>query len=313
MLNRSNMTLDPISEILRPADVESVVSGGFTAGGDWAIRFPAPDKVKFFASVRGSCWLRVDGEPGVSRIEPGDVLLLTAPRAFTMASDLSLDAVDAHTVFEGRSSPIVRLGEGEDVLLVGGHIRLDPAYAPMLAEALPPLVHVSGVTAEARLMRWILDRMVEESRGSQPGSALATTQLAYLLFVHTLRAHLAVSGPLKAGWLRVAVDPRLAPALRLMHGAPGTPWRLEQLAQAAAMSRTIFASHFKAVAGVAPLAYLAQWRMRLAQHALRRGDVPVSVLAQDLGYASESAFSHAFKRIVGVSPGRYGNPVKGGG
>jgi AraC-like DNA-binding protein len=29
------------------------------------------------------------------------------------------------------------------------------------------------------------------------------------------------------------------------------------------------------------------------------------VLARDLGYASESAFSHAFKRIVGVSPSRY--------
>ena len=60
-----------------------------------------------------------------------------------------------------------------------------------------------------------------------------------------------------------------------------------------------------AAAGVAPLAYLARWRMRLAERALRQGDVPVVVLARDLGYASESAFSHAFKRIVGVSPSRY--------
>jgi AraC-like DNA-binding protein len=161
-------------------------------------------------------------------------------------------------------------------------------------------------------MRWILDRMVEESQGDQPGSGLATSQLAHLLFVHVLRAHLAANGPMKAGWLRVATDPRLAPALRMMHASPEKPWRLEQLARAAAMSRTIFASHFKAVAGVAPLAYLAQWRMRLAQRALRRGDVPVAVLARELGYASESAFSHAFKRIVGVSPSRYAAPVKGG-
>lgn len=308
------MNQDPISDILRLADVESVVSGGFTAGGEWSIRFPAPDKLKlkFFASLRGSCELHVEGDPEASRIEPGDVLLLTAARAFTMTNDLALTPVDAHTVFEGRASPIVELGNGRDILLIGGHIRLDPAYAPILAEALPPLVHVRGATPEARLMRWILDRMVEESRGDLPGSGLATTQLAHLLFVHILRAHLAVEGPLKAGWLRVAADRRLAPALRLMHGAPGTPWRLEQLARAAAMSRTIFASHFKAVAGIAPLAYLAHWRMRLAQHALRRGEVPVTTLARDLGYASESAFSHAFKRIVGVSPSRYGHPAKGG-
>lgn len=306
------MEQDPISDILRLADVESVVSGGFIAGGDWAIRFPAPDKLKFFAAVRGGCWLSVEGEPRVVRIEPGDVLLLTAPRAFTMASDLAMEPWDAHTVFAGRTSPIITLGEGGETMQIGGHIRLDPAYAPMLAEALPPLVHVHGATPEAQLMRWILDRMVEESQGGRPGSGLATTQLAHLLFVHILRAHLAASGPLKAGWLRVAADPRLAPALRLMHGAPGSPWRLEQLAQAAAMSRTTFASQFKAVAGIAPLTYLAHWRMRLAQHALRRGDVPVGVLAQDLGYASESAFSHAFKRIVGVSPSRYSTPVKGG-
>ncbi|WP_448098906.1 AraC family transcriptional regulator [Luteibacter yeojuensis] len=306
------MTQDPISEILRLADVESVISGGFTAGGKWAIRFPAPDKLKFFASLRGSCWLHIEGEREISRVEPGDVLLLTAARAFTMASDLAVKPVEAQTLFEGRTSPIVELGNGEEALLIGGLVRLDPAYAPMLAEALPPLVHVRGVTPEAQFMRWILDRMVEESRGDQPGSGLAKTQLAHLLFVHILRAHLAADGPLKAGWLRVAADRRLAPALRLMHGAPGTPWRLEQLAQATAMSRTLFASHFKAVAGIAPLTYLAHWRMRLAQHALRRGEVPVTVLARDLGYASESAFSHAFKRIVGVSPSRYGNPAKGG-
>lgn len=307
------MTQDPISDMLRLADVESVVSGGFTAGGEWAIRFPAPDKLKFFASVRGSCWLRIEGETGDVLIEPGDVLLLTAPRTFTMASDLGLEPLDAYSVFQGRTSPIIALGGGEEVLQIGGHIRLDPAYAPMLAEALPPLVHVRGETPEAQVMRWILDRMVEESQGGRPGAGLVTTQLAHLLFVHILRAHLATSGPLKAGWLRVAADRRLAPALRLMHAEPGTPWRLDQLARATAMSRTVFASTFKAVAGIAPLAYLAEWRMRLAQHALRRGDIPVTVLARDLGYASESAFSHAFKRIVGVSPSRYGTPVKGGG
>jgi AraC-like DNA-binding protein len=43
----------------------------------------------------------------------------------------------------------------------------------------------------------------------------------------------------------------------------------------------------------------------LAQRALRDGDVRVGSLAADLGYASESAFSTAFKREVGESPLRY--------
>ena len=65
------------------------------------------------------------------------------------------------------------------------------------------------------------------------------------------------------------------------------------------------AQRFKTVAGVPPLTYLLQWRMRLAQAALREADGPLSVLAASLGYVSESAFSHAFKRIVGMAPRRY--------
>jgi AraC-like DNA-binding protein len=304
MLNRTGMADDPISEVLRLADVESVVSGGFTAGGDWAMRFPPPDKLKFFAALRGGCWLRVDDGEAV-RMEAGDVVLLIAARGFVLASDLTLPPMDAREVFAGRTSPIVTLGEGDDVLQIGGHVRLHPTYAPMLQEALPPMIHVRGSAPEALIMRWILDRMVEESRGSLPGSGMARTQLAHLLFVQILRAYLSTGGPLQAGWLRAAADPRLSVALRMMHGEPGKAWRLDQLASAAAMSRTVFASQFKAAAGMAPLAYLARWRMRLAERALRQGDVPVVVLARDLGYASESAFSHAFKRIVGVSPSRY--------
>jgi AraC-like DNA-binding protein len=54
-----------------------------------------------------------------------------------------------------------------------------------------------------------------------------------------------------------------------------------------------------------PRAYLNRWRMMLARRALRDADVSVGSLATDLGYASESAFSTAFKREVGESPLRY--------
>jgi AraC-like DNA-binding protein len=71
------------------------------------------------------------------------------------------------------------------------------------------------------------------------------------------------------------------------------------------MSRTSFAERFRDVAGVPPLAYLNRWRMLLARRALRHGDARVGALAAELGYASESAFSTAFKREVGESPLRY--------
>src|SRR4051794_30079420 len=90
-----------------------------------------------------------------------------------------------------------------------------------------------------------------------------------------------------------------------MHGDPGGPWQLEELAKSSAMSRTTFALRFKTVAGVPPLTYLHDWRMRIAVRVLREEDTPLSTLAVSLGYSSESAFSNAFKRTIGMAPKCY--------
>jgi AraC-like DNA-binding protein len=304
------MNDDPFSDILKLTNAQPVVSGGFTAGGAWAIRFPEPDKIKFFAVVKGGCWLLIDGDETAVRVESGDVLLLAAQRTFVLAGDLSASPVDATTLFAGRANKTATLGEGEDCVQIGGHIRLDPVTGGLLADMLPRLIHVRAGLQQATILQWLLEQLVRERTAERPGANLSTGHLAQLMFVQILRLHLETSDALPTGWLRAIADKRLAQALRLMHSDPGRSWHLGELATAAGMSRTSFAHYFKTVAGVPPLTYLTDWRMRLAEHALREGDMPVSSLAQSLGYTSESAFSNAFKRVTGSAPKRYRNQTK---
>jgi AraC-like DNA-binding protein len=49
--------------------------------------------------------------------------------------------------------------------------------------------------------------------------------------------------------------------------------------------------------------YLTRWRMNLALGWLQEGELSIAVLAERLGYQSEAAFSRAFKRCHGFSPG----------
>jgi AraC-like DNA-binding protein len=51
--------------------------------------------------------------------------------------------------------------------------------------------------------------------------------------------------------------------------------------------------------------YLTRWRMLLAGDRLTSSSDPVSAIALSLGYESESAFSTAFKRVMGCSPRQY--------
>jgi AraC-like DNA-binding protein len=296
---------DPFSDILKLANAHSVVSGGFSAGGNWALRFPAFDKLKFSAMIRGRCWLSIDGEKEPVRLEAGDVTLLSAPRSFVLASDLDTRPIEAAMVFSPNVSEVVNLGGGEECIQIGGFVRLDPVSGALITDVLPLLIHVRAACPHATVLRWLLDQLVQEQTGKLPGSSLASAQLAHLIFIQILRAHLDASGDLAAGWLGALGDSRIAPALRLMHGDPARPWQLGELAKATAMSRTTFVVRFKTVAGVPPLTYLLNWRMRLAERALREENIAVSALALSLGYTSESAFSNAFKRTNGMGPKRY--------
>ena len=111
--------------------------------------------------------------------------------------------------------------------------------------------------------------------------------------------------PARTGWLRALADPKIGAALRHIHASVKEGTSLAALARVAGMSRTTFAARFKALVGQPPLGYAIRWRMSLAKDALRTTDRAIGELAFDLGYASESAFSMAFRREVGCSPRAY--------
>ena len=81
---------------------------------------------------------------------------------------------------------------------------------------------------------------------------------------------------------------------------------MQSLAACAGMSRTTFALKFKETVGASPLDYLTRWRRTVAGDRLVRSSQPIAEIGQALGHESQSAFSLAFKRVMGCSPGQYG-------
>ena len=97
--NRPGWAMDPLSDVLSLLKPRSYMSGGFDAGGEWSIQFRQHEGIKCYALVSGQCWLSVDGIPDSVRLNAGDRFLLPRGRPFSLASDLSLTPVDAHTPF----------------------------------------------------------------------------------------------------------------------------------------------------------------------------------------------------------------------
>ncbi len=155
-------------------------------------------------------------------------------------------------------------------------------------------------------MRWSLERMMQELRNLQPGGFLVAQQLAYMMLVQALRLHLAEGLKGGVGWLLALADSQMSAAIQAMHGDPAHGWTLQKLAEHAGMSRSTFALKFKQTVGSSPMEYLTRWRMLLAGDKLTHSKDSISAIAGSLGYDSESAFSTAFKRVMGCPPRRYG-------
>ncbi|MFD9424071.1 MULTISPECIES: AraC family transcriptional regulator [unclassified Streptomyces] len=298
---------DPLTHTLGVTGARCVLVRGLTAGGGWALRFPAPGRLKVHAVLRGVSWLMVDGDEHPVLLEQGDAVAFGGGLSYVLASDPSVPPQDALALLGTSPQLFAHAGDEDiaEVVSVGAHFELNTAGEDLLLQALPPVIHLSRAGEEAPALCWLLDQMLREMSSERPGADSVAEYLSQLVFAHVLRACLDGSESYPAGWLRALADERIAPALRLMHADPARPWHVTELAQAAAMSRSVFAGVFTSVAGVPPLTYLHQWRMRLAEQTLLHKDTPVSELALSLGYASESAFSHAFKRATGVAPKRF--------
>jgi AraC-like DNA-binding protein len=107
------------------------------------------------------------------------------------------------------------------------------------------------------------------------------------------------------GWIAALHDRVLAPAMAALHAEPERKWTVTELASTATVSRSVLDQRFREVLGLSPIRYLTEWRMHLASDLLRTTDLSVAAISRRIGYESEEAFSRAFRRSEGTSPGAW--------
>jgi AraC-like DNA-binding protein len=311
--DRSDLLADVLSHVRLSGAL--FLRGHYAA--PWAFDSPdPPDLVRllapgaerlivFHAIRRGSVWVSAGGQ----RVDAvvGDVVVLPHGDRHVMGSPDAVEAVpiaDLLPTPPWAGVPVCRVdGPGEVTEVACGYFRCNELLFNSVLRQLPPVFRVRPGGATADMLTAAVRYIMEAPSGASRSGGSLQSRVPELLLVEALRLFAEAGSP--TGWLAATGDPVVARALKLLHENPTHGWSVEELARAAASSRSVLNERFHELLGQSPMRYLLNWRMQIAADLLRTTGLKIADIAERSGYGSDVAFSRAFQRHVGVSPAQW--------
>jgi AraC-like DNA-binding protein len=318
--------LDAFSDVLRVIRLAGGVflEAEFTA--PWCIsgKIAADDCKPFLIAPRhviashfvasGAMQLQVDGGDAIE-LRAGELVLLPHNDAHTFGSDLGVPPMPANKVIQppqGLGISRIRYGGGgAPTQILCGFLASEIAFSPLLSALPSALIIDVRSTASGAWIESSFRFAASEIAAGRLGSTTVITRLSELLFIEAVTQYVATLPADRRGWLAGLRDPQIGRALSLLHSRSTEAWTAENLAAEVGISRSVFAERFASLVGQPPMQYLALWRMHLAAQHLREGRGSVAQIGFAVGYESEAAFSRAFKRQFGTSPGTWRRQLDG--
>jgi AraC-like DNA-binding protein len=312
--------MDALSELLRVVKLSGAMFYNSSCSAPWCLRAPhssaflpylrakASHVIEFHHIPDGPAYVRVGVE--TTPLTAGDIVMMPHGDPHEMGAGTGGKPIDGKealpALWSGRVAFANFGGGGAVTGLVCGYLACDGQLIKPVLAGLPRVVRVNIRTDPSG--EWLdntLRHAVAQAGASTPGSGVILAHLAEVLFTEVLRRYLLSLPEGRTGWLAGAGDPAVGRALAMLHARPAHDWTLEELAQEAGISRSALTEKFTRYLGVAPMAYLTDWRLELGAEALRTTSRSVQSVALEVGYDSEAAFNRAFKRKFASPPARY--------
>ena len=313
--------MDVLSEVLRAVKLEGALffNGEFSA--PWCLSSAlSPDVASCLAPGAGHLILfhyLTEGRANVrlpdgprEELCAGDIVIFPHADPHLIGNGLPEKPVDSFKAFAKNLTEGLKVarfgGGGETTRFVCGYLACDPRLSEVFLAGLPPMITVHAPNEPSgQWLEHAIRFSVGEGGGADAGGGLVVAKLSEVLFVETLRRYILGLPPGETGWLAGARDPQIGQALALLHKEPAHPWTIVDLARRVGLSRTRLAERFRHFLGESPMAYLAQWRLKLGAEMLQADDCSVAEIAGAVGYGSEAAFNRAFKREFDCPPAQF--------
>jgi AraC-like DNA-binding protein len=301
---------DLLADVIDQIRLEGTVYFRTVCNGAYGIRIAQRARTPFYAVQEGQSEIRLLDTGAVHRAGAGDLLLLPNAAPHVIGSGARVPVLDltdwmALHPMDAQGTVYALRGNGPITRVTGGFFDIDTLRINPLMQALPPVIHLKA--NNAAVQRWLaptLEFIHAELDAGMHGARTVLRRMADVLFIQAVRAYASQQGG-GASLLRGLSDRRIGRALVLLHARYAEAWTLEALAREVGISRTLLAVQFKELVGESPISYLTRWRIMRAANRLRGERTSLGRVAESVGYTSDAVFSKAFRRVTGVTPGRF--------
>jgi len=281
-----------INHLLASLKLEANVRHNGQYCGDWAVDTSGTSRMTFHIVTKGQCFFKFEDE--VITLYEGDAVFMPCDTQHCVTNTLEAQLPKNRQAARPMTNNLLDESTG---LVCGNFAHANPIFG-RLVQQMPKLIIVphshNGLTTK------VIELILEESRTTAEHSSILLNRLADCLFYLLIRHHLQVEDGVFAAFSHQ----QLSAPMQLIHEHSHERLSLDDLARSAAMSRSAFSSVFKEVVGQSPMDYLTQWRMTLAYRWLADDNISTLDAAIRSGYDNEASFSKAFKRVMGVGPGK---------
>ncbi|CZF78321.1 Exoenzyme S synthesis regulatory protein ExsA [Grimontia celer] len=297
---KSEETFNYLSDVFETLRFRGNVFFSSDLSAPWGIDLEKRGFPRFHIALKGSCFVGLDKAEPLEANEM-DIFLLPGGDAHWLADSPENERTLSHIAEDAceLGKPLFQNGPTTHKLMCG-LIMFDAGLSHPIIDALPPIIHLNNIGHDSTIWQIVIliDKEIAEHGYRKNAIVDKLTEALFL----KIMSHFLSESEENFSFLKAVKDKRIHQALMLMHREPGKDWTLEEIGRQVGMSKATLVRHFQEALGMAPIAYLSQWRRLKAYNALKYTKDPIDKIALSLGFTSGRTLSRALVRELGMTP-----------
>src|SRR5579859_2799635 len=249
--------MDVLTDVLNALELKGWICARRELVPPWRYHFAASHDMIFHLLSSGGGYLSLEGDPTPMRIEGGGVLLFPFGHAHSICDELTSPLTQVlHVDYSAQGEYQGEAGASDvsKMSVLCGAFHLEHPGAFPLVHSLPKVIHIpaeQGRTVPG--FAEIVQLIAREAATPRLGTQVMLRRLTELLFIHVIRVWVEQQAASSQGWVAALRDQPISTALGLIHHSPEHGWKVEELAEAVALSRSVFSARFTHLVGEPPM------------------------------------------------------------